>query len=178
MVSVVVIFDATICFSFLYQIWFVDIRWSCSGSFFSFIPIAIIYFSVTTSPWFQEAFKEAWHGYFATIFIYFYMIVISTAIFDRKERVNVLLVLPIITIFLLNAQIWRLASTYSGIKSQNTSYYLDDKTKYESETLFRFGKVLVDCNCTLETFDEKIETCKLIKDGEVQEQFTRVLPIK
>lgn len=147
-------------------------------AFTSWMPIAIIYFSVTTSPWFQEAFKEEWIAFLATALIYAYLVVVSMLIFDREKAFRVFLVITIVIILFLNAQIWRLASTYSGIKSQNTCYYLDDKTKYESETLFRFGKVWVSCNGELETFDEKIDTCLIIKDGKVQEQFTRVLPIK
>lgn len=145
---------------------------------FSWLPILIIYNSVTTTSEFQDLFKEEWHGYLATALIYAYLVVVSMFIFEQEKAFRVFLVITIIIIFFLNAQIWRLASTYSGIKSHNTHYYLDDKTQYKSETLLRLGKVLVPCNCTLETFDEKIDTCLIIKDGKVQEQFTRVFPIK
>lgn len=143
----------------------------------SYLAILIIYYSVPTI-FDEKLIKEDWHGYLATALIYPYFIFISFAFFDREKRFNFLIVMLIIVMALFNKQVWNLASTYSGVKSQNTCYYLDDKTNYESETLFRFGKVLVPCNCTLETFDEKIDTCLIIKDGKVQEQFTRVLPIK
>jgi hypothetical protein len=112
--------------------------------------------------------------------ITFFMITFfSVLAIDPKKRKTAVALL-LISIFMgLNSVVWNAATNIAGIRSFNSCYVLDgEKELQPSRVMYRFGKVWVSCNGELETFDEKIDTCLIIKDGKVQEQFTRVLPIK
>lgn len=146
-------------------------------SVFSF-GYAVLFAKIEFSSVVFSDYKEAINLIVASI-TFFMITFFSVLAIDPKKRKAAVALLLIFIFMGLNSVVWNAATNIAGIRSFNSCYVLDgEKELQPSRVMYRFGKVWVSCNGELETFDEKIDTCLIIKDGKVQEQFTRVFPIK